>query len=221
MTSGERKARSHAARGRPADEKAQSHIITRVAQRKDRRARSRKRRQRAGAERPGSATATATATATEPTQEFRKKVRDARERKREKPLSKREQREADRPKPPWYPLPLSELFIVIGAGALLYGFIAKRTAPLYLGGLIVAIGTIDFTLREHMSGFRSHTILLAVLPAVILHTSVVLVVLAVTGQISKQLTLVLLAIDAVIFVVLFRVLRLRFLDAKRRRELAR
>jgi hypothetical protein len=197
-----------------------SHIITRVAQRKDRRARSRKRRQQAGAQQR-SGTGTATATAPEPTKEFRETVRSARERKPSKPPSKREQRELERPKPPWHPLPLAELFIIVGAVALVYGFVSKRTAPLYVGGLVVAIGTIDFTLREHMSGFRSHSVLLAVLPAVIVHTSVVLVVLAVTGHISKQLTIVLLATDAVIFTVLFRVLRLRFLDAKHRRELAR
>lgn len=123
----------------------------------------------------------------------------------------------ERPHAPWHPLPLSEVLILVGAiGAALglsRGFGGSR---LMLAGIVaVAVGTIEVTWREHRAGFRSHTLLLSLLPVVAIHSVVVLVVAAVTTA-PRALTPGLLVLDAAIFLVLFKLLRARFLDARAR-----
>ena len=45
----------------------------------------------------------------------------------------------------------------------------SAAAPLLVAGIAaVAIGTVEVTLREHLGGYRSHTLLLALLPAIVL-----------------------------------------------------
>ncbi len=145
-----------------------------------------------------------------------------------KPVSRREVagREppapGERPQAPWHPLPLSELLILVGAIGVIVGLLRGGTggaAPLFAGIGAVAIGTIEVTLREHRSGFRSHTILLAALPAIALHTAVVLTVAAFT-RVPHVLNAGLLVLDAAVFLVLFRLLRARFQDASRERRFA-
>lgn len=123
----------------------------------------------------------------------------------------------ERPQPPWYPLPLSELLILAGAIGAAVGFSRGAVAGhLVLAGVAaVALGTIEVTLREHRSGFRSHTLLLSLLPVVALHTTVVLVVSSITTA-PRQLTPGLLVLDALLFLVLFRLLRARYADARAR-----
>jgi len=72
------------------------------------------------------------------------------------------------------------------------------------------------TLREHLSGFRSHTLLLALLPAVVVHTVAVLVVGRFT-HVGRTINLVLIAADVAIVVTLFRLLRARYGRARLRR----
>jgi hypothetical protein len=92
--------------------------------------------------------------------------------------------------------------------------------PVLFAGLgAVAIGTIEVTLREHRSGYRSHTIMLAALPVIVLHTAIVLLVAAFT-RVPHALNAALLALDAAIFLLLFRLLRARFRDAHRERTFA-
>ena len=76
-------------------------------------------------------------------------------------------------------LPLSELLILAGAIAFVIAWAAyagvSAGGPLLLTGIVaVALGTIEVTWREHRSGYRSHTMLLALLPVVMLHSAVVL-----------------------------------------------
>lgn len=123
----------------------------------------------------------------------------------------------ERPHAPWHPLPLSELLILAGAiGAaigLSRGFGGSR---LMLAGVAaVALGTIEVTWREHRSGFRSHTLLLSLLPVVVFHSVTVLVVAAFTTA-PPVLSAGLLVLDAALFFVLFKLLRARFLDARAR-----
>jgi hypothetical protein len=124
----------------------------------------------------------------------------------------------ERPRPPWYPVPLSELLILAGAIGAAVGFARHAAgAPLTLAGLAaVLIGTLEFTVREHLSGFRSHTIIIAVLGVVAFHSAVVLTVAAFTST-SRVLNIVLVAIDVGLFGVLFKLLRARFLDSRRER----
>jgi hypothetical protein len=88
-----------------------------------------------------------------------------------------------------------------------------------LAGLgAAAVGTIEVTLREHLAGYRSHTILLALLPAIVFHTCVVLLVAA-FAAVPRALDLGLLVVDVAIFALCFRALRARYIDAARRRSL--
>ena len=128
-----------------------------------------------------------------------------------------------RPQAPWHPLPLSELLILVGAvGVVVAVFVQAQpnTALLLASIAAVAIGTFEVTLREHLGGFRSHTLLLALVPVVVLHSAVLLVAGAFTS-VPRWVNIPLLALDIAIFSVLYKLLRLRYLDARRERRFAR
>ena len=184
-----------------------------MAQRKDRRARSRKRRANSrGAQAAGSATAVA-----EPREDaFHQAVKQA------KQAPARQARSGppkpERPRPPWHPLPLAEILILAGTVAFFVGVHRGLTTPaartpLLLGIAAVGGGTLEFSLREHRSGFRSHTIMLAVLPLVVFDTLAVLVIAAFT-TVGSTAKLVILGIDVLLFALLFRALRGEFLQAR-------
>jgi hypothetical protein len=126
-----------------------------------------------------------------------------------------------RPPAPWHPLPLSELLILVGGVTFVIALIRLRHGvsaggPLLLISIMaVALGTIEVAWREHSSGFRSHTLLLALMPVVALHSAVVLG-FAFASKASQVVNLGMFAVDIVVFVVLFRLLRTRFLDARAR-----
>jgi hypothetical protein len=104
---------------------------------------------------------------------------------------------------------------VVGLARLSRG--ASQDAPLLLAGLAaVMIGTIEVTLREHRSGYRSHMLLLALLPTILFHTATVLIVSAFTPA-PRALSVGLLVVDAALFAVLFKLLRASFTDARRER----
>ncbi|MDQ3572195.1 MAG: hypothetical protein M3383_04975 [Actinomycetota bacterium] len=75
----------------------------------------------------------------------------------------------ERPPALWGSFPLVELCILVGLVLLLVGFIGggDRGPVLVLAGLALAsIGGFELAIREHFSGFRSHSTLLAGIPAV-------------------------------------------------------
>lgn len=127
----------------------------------------------------------------------------------------------ERPHAPWHPLPLSELLILAGAVAFVLAVSRLRHGPssggpLLLAGIAaVALGTIEVTWREHSSGFRSHTLLLALVPVIVLHSVVVLGFTFVAAP-SQIVNVGMFAVDIAVFVLLFRLLRARFLDARAR-----
>jgi hypothetical protein len=128
----------------------------------------------------------------------------------------------ERPEPPWYPVPLSELLILAGAIGTVVGLsrgISHGGPPLIAGLAAVVIGTAEVTLREHLSGYRSHTLILALLPTIAFHSAVVLIVAAFTRT-PRALNVALLFVDAAIFAFLFKLLRARFQDARRERVFA-
>jgi hypothetical protein len=128
----------------------------------------------------------------------------------------------ERPEPPWYPVPLSELLILAGAIGTVVGLsrgISHGGPPLIAGLVAVVIGTAEVTLREHLSGYRSHTLILALLPTIVFHSAVVLIVAAFTST-PRALNVALLFVDAAIFAFLFKLLRARFQDARRERVFA-
>lgn len=81
------------------------------------------------------------------------------------------------------------------------------------------IGTIEVTLREHRGGYRSHALILALLPVIVFHSAVVLIVAAFTA-VPRALTIGLLPVDVLLFALLFKLLRAGFADASRKRKLA-
>jgi len=129
----------------------------------------------------------------------------------------------ERPQAPWHPLPLSELLILVGGIgtviALGRGEVKTGGAALFASLGAVAIGTIEVTLREHLSGYRSHTTILALLPTIVFH-SVVVLSLAAFVQLPRLATTGMLILDVALFAFLFKLLRARFLDARRERTFA-
>jgi hypothetical protein len=76
----------------------------------------------------------------------------------------------DRPKAPWHPFPLVELCVLAGIVLLILGLINfddRQGKTMVLVGLALgSLGGLDTAAREHFAGYRSHTTVLAGVPAV-------------------------------------------------------
>jgi uncharacterized membrane protein len=93
--------------------------------------------------------------------------------------------------------------------------------PTLVAGIAaVLVGTIEFSLREHRSGYRSHTIMLALLPTVVVYTGSLLVISAFVAPVPVALKIAPLALALPLFAVLHKLLRARFADARRERVFA-
>ncbi len=130
-----------------------------------------------------------------------------------------------RPRPPWHPLPLAELLIFVGAIGAVIGLRRQDThggggAPLIAGLVAVGLGTFEVTLREHSGGYRSHTILLALVPVLVFHSLVVVGAIAI-GHPPRLLSVYLLPLDLVLFVFFFKLLRARYREARQARAVGR
>ena len=77
----------------------------------------------------------------------------------------------ERPKPPWHPVPLVELCVLVGIVLLVLGALDLRSdrgkLMLVLGMALGSLGGLDTALREHFAGYRSHTTIIASLPGVV------------------------------------------------------
>jgi hypothetical protein len=73
-------------------------------------------------------------------------------------------------------LPISEFAILAGLICLVVGTINHGGAAVDLGIVLMALGVTEVTAREHLSGYRSHTTLLAFMPAVIVEATYALVI---------------------------------------------
>lgn len=118
-------------------------------------------------------------------------------------------------------MPLAELLILVGMVAVAIGVARGEAgkAILFVGIGAVLIGTLDTTIREHLSGYRSHAALLASIPTALLHGGAALALYAL-GAPSATWVIVPLAIDVPLFAVLLKVLRARFQDTRRERVFA-
>ncbi len=71
---------------------------------------------------------------------------------------------------------MSEFAIFAGVIALIVGVIRHGGPALIAGVVICLLGVTEVTSREHFSGYRSHTVLLAAIPAVVVEFVIVLTV---------------------------------------------
>jgi hypothetical protein len=125
----------------------------------------------------------------------------------------------ERPQAPWHPWPFSEILILVGAIGTIVGFASHGGALLFASIGAVVLGTLEFTIREHLSGYRAHTALLAAVPTALLHGGIALGLYAL-GVRGEALVLVPIVVDVPVFWLLFRFLRGRFQDARRERVFA-
>jgi hypothetical protein len=106
---------------------------------------------------------------------------------------------------------VSELAILAGGISFVVGVTQGGGPALYVGLIVLALGVIEITAREHFSGYRSHTTLLAGIPAVALEA-----VLALTVGLGRNRALLLLVVVPV-FAGLFYLFRRRFMVARQAR----
>ncbi len=121
-------------------------------------------------------------------------------------------REGERPPSPFGGVPVAEIAIFAGLVAIVVWLIEGGTPVLVVGLAVCTLGVLEVTAREHFTGYRSHTILLAAIPAVAIAIGVVSLV----GRRTDRAPL-LLAIAVPIFAFLFWLLRKRFQIARQAR----
>jgi hypothetical protein len=120
-------------------------------------------------------------------------------------------REGERPASPFGGLPISELAIFVGGISLIIGLIQGGGPALIAGIVICALGVVEVTAREHFSGYRSHTALLAAIPAIGLEALLV----AIFGEPNPRALLLVVVVP--VFALLFWLLRRKFLAARQAR----
>jgi hypothetical protein len=84
-----------------------------------------------------------------------------------------------RPDAIWAPFPLTEIGMAVGLVLFLAGFArggARGAWLLAIGIVVLCVVVGELCLREHFAGFRSHSVLLALLPVTAVHMAVVLLI---------------------------------------------
>lgn len=112
---------------------------------------------------------------------------------------------ARRPDPPWGSVPLSEVLVLSGIAFLIWGFVDQNSLSIGVGLILASLGGLELTVREHVSGYRSHTLLLA--------SAVTLATLATSYYLIELESWLAFAIGAVVFLVAFTLWRRAFRSA--------
>jgi hypothetical protein len=107
-------------------------------------------------------------------------------------------------------VPVPELAIFAGSIGFVVGLVGRQPVTLIVGLVVCALGVLEFTTREHFSGYRSHTTLLAAFPAVIVEAVLIL-------AIRPSHPLVVLPAVVPVYGASFWLLRRRFLAARQLR----
>lgn len=107
----------------------------------------------------------------------------------------------DAPRPPWHPVPLTELCILVGMIVLAAAFLGGGPTALLVGfGLVLVVAaTGELALREHLAGYRSHSALIAGLAAILIAAPV--------AALARPPKAIVLGLGAVIFLVVFQLMR--------------
>jgi hypothetical protein len=82
----------------------------------------------------------------------------------------------ERPRSIFDPIPVSEIAILAGLVAVVVGVLSGGGPALIVGAIVCGLGVVEFTAREHFSGYRSHASLLAAVPAVLVEVLLALFV---------------------------------------------
>lgn len=109
-------------------------------------------------------------------------------------------------------LPVSEFMILVGIVSLVIGFArgpSSGAAAIVTGVVLCTLAVVEFTAREHFRGYRSHSLLLALLTTIALHTGIGLA----RGEPAARSPL-LVVVDAAVFVSLAVVLHRGFKRAR-------
>jgi len=127
----------------------------------------RRSRKRSGEAAPTAATDTAT---TRAERDAARRARATRMREGKPPPAKARgsstrPRLEDRPPALWAPFPLTELLVLAGLILMVWGFLSgggsAANGKLAAGLAVASIAGLELAIREHITGFRSHTTLLA------------------------------------------------------------
>jgi hypothetical protein len=129
----------------------------------------------------------------------------------ERQSTSRLDRRGERPPSPFGGIPVSEIAILAGIIAAAVGYFNGGGPALVAGIALCGLGVIEVTAREHFAGFRSHSILLAAIPAV----GTELLLLRIMPSAWPRGTA--LIGDAIVFAVLFWPLRARYARARQAR----
>jgi hypothetical protein len=116
----------------------------------------------------------------------------------------------ERPPSPFGGLPVSEIAIFAGLAGLVVWLVRGGTVTLVISLAVCALGVVEVTAREHFSGFRSHTTLLAAIPSLALGIGVV----SLLGTPRRDRAPVLLAVAVPVFGLLVWFLKQRFTAAR-------
>jgi hypothetical protein len=86
-----------------------------------------------------------------------------------RPAARRRAEPEGAPPAPWGSFPLVELAVLVGIVILVIGFLSEgsRQGILIGTGLVLcSVAGLELAIREHFAGYRSHTLVLAAVPAV-------------------------------------------------------
>lgn len=106
------------------------------------------------------------------------------------------------PKPPWAPFPLVEVLIVTGLVFVVIGLVmgeGQGRTVLGFGIAVICVASLEVAIREHITGFRSHSMLLALLPTAI--------AVAISWFAAELTAVVRLGITVAVFLISFLALR--------------
>jgi hypothetical protein len=85
-----------------------------------------------------------------------------------------------RPQPVWAPFPLTEIGLVVGIAifgiGLLSGEGGRGPVLIGAGALVLTVVVVEMCIREHFAGFRSHSLMLALVPVALVHSFLFFVV---------------------------------------------
>ncbi len=84
-----------------------------------------------------------------------------------------------RPVAIWAPFPLTEIGMAVGIVLFFLGFMgggAQGAWLLTIGVGVLAVVVAELCLREHFAGFKSHSLLLGLLPVTVVHMLIVLLI---------------------------------------------